>query len=584
MSADTLVTSGIQLKNPTVGNHKTYCPECKNTRKSSNKRDTPLSVTIDNDGGAVWNCHNCGWTGGIASNGYKLDKAIKPKTYKPIVRDLGELSKEAVDWFKDRAIDRSTLDDFKIFKTSRVFNNGSSEGAVAFPYIENGQIVNIKYRSRDKVFRQEQGAKRSLYNIDSVVGDEIIFVEGEMDVLSCWQAGIKNVVTLPDGAPKEASFRPDDKRFTALSDCEKLEKMKKIYIAVDSDGAGQALALELAHRFGKDRCWKVEWPLSVEGAQQKDANECLVEYGAEILKSRFGKATPYPVDGLYKAKDYFSQVWDLYHGHEAKPFSTGFSMLDDIYKLMPATFHVVTGIPNHGKSNFLDQIMVNAARLHGWKFAVFSPEHSTAYHIRRLAEIYKEKPFDMGPATRMSETELREAVDFVEDHFVFIESRETVPTASWILEKSRAACVRHGVKGIVIDPYNEISAARSNGKREDEHIRDMISSFKQFCRKHNTIMWVVAHPAKLARQNDGSYPVPSMYDISGSAHWHNMADVGLVVHRYFDEGTVAVVTKKIREQGLYGNIGECMFKYNVEKKSYKQIEPEIQRNYYNKDD
>ena len=58
----------------------------------------------------------------------------------------------------------------------------------------------------------------------------------------------------------------------------------------------------------------------------------------------------------------------------------------------------------------------------------------------------------------------------------------------------RVACLRHGVKGIIIDPYNEIDSSRQNTKREDEHIRDLISACKQFCRRHNVTMWMVAHP------------------------------------------------------------------------------------------
>lgn len=41
-------------------------------------------------------------------------------------------------------------------------------------------------------------------------------------------------------------------------------------------------------------------------------------------------------------------------------------------------------------------------------------------------------------------------------------------------------------------------------------------------------MWFVAHPSQM---EDWGGRVPTMYDISGSAHWVNKCDVGLVVHR-----------------------------------------------------
>ena len=570
MIVDGLAEQGIKLQSYNIGNYKTFCPECKNSRKPKNKGDTPLSVTIDNDG-AVWNCHNCGWTGNSLTrpNGIRFEPK---KIARPVLPTKQQQTSKMVDYLSSRKIGKETINEFRLYEDNHSFGK-EPESCIAFPYVEDGEIVNIKYRSYDKVFRQTPDAKRTLYNIDSIAGDTAVFVEGEMDVLSCYEAGIKNAVTLPDGAPKQAAFRNDDKRFAALTNCDKLEKLRKIIIAVDVDDAGNALAAELAHRFGKDRCYRVKWP-TLNDVDCKDANECLVDHGAVVVRECIDGAEPYPIDGLYKAKDYFSQVWDLYEGKEQKPFSTGFSILDTIYKLMPSTFNVVTGIPNHGKSNFLDQIMVNAARLHKWKFGVFSPEHSTTYHIRRLAELYCRKHFDEGPTARMTQDDLKRSIEWIQEHFVFIESKNSVPNINWLLERARAACVRHGINGLVVDPYNEIDASRTAGKREDEHIRDMISSCKQFCRAHNIIMWVVAHPAKLMRQADGNYPVPSMYDISGSAHWHNMSDVGLVVHRMFDEDQVVVCTKQIREQGYYGNIGEAVFRYNVDTKSYEELTPD----------
>lgn len=35
--------------------------------------------------------------------------------------------------------------------------------------------------------------------------------------------------------------------------------------------------------------------------------------------------------------------------------------------------------------------------------------------------------------------------------------------------------------------------------------------------------------------NEWKGGAPNLYDISGSAHWHNKADVGIVVHRLFKE-------------------------------------------------
>ena len=458
------------------------------------------------------------------------------------------------------------------------FNNGE-EGCIAFPYYRNGELVNIKYRTSNKEFRQEKDAERTLFNMDRVVQfwednpqkrKRVIFVEGEMDVLSFYEAGFSHVVSLPDGAPKTAKFDPDDKRFQALKSAEWIDQAEEIIIAVDNDEAGNSLQLELLHRFGKDRCSTVTFPDAFD-IVTKDANEVLMNHGSEALVEMIKRRTPCPVEGIYTAIDYESEVFNIYSGNIQKPLSTGFKNLDEIYKVMPSTFCLVTGVPNHGKSNFIDQIAVNLAKNESWRFAIFSPEHSTANHIRRLAEKVIEKPFDIGINERMSVSELSDALGFLKDKFYFIESRDIIPNIDWLLSKMRVACLRHGVKGIIIDPYNEIDSSRQNTKREDEHIRDLISACKQFCRRHNVTMWMVAHPAKMQRNSEGVIPAPSLYDVSGSAHWNNMADVGLVIHRDFEQNETKVITRKVREQGLYGSIGEAHFRYSSSKHVYIEI-------------
>jgi len=143
-----------------------------------------------------------------------------------------------------------------------------------------------------------------------------------------------------------------------------------------------------------------------------------------------------------------------------------------------------------------------------------------------------------------------------------------------ILNIGKSAIYKHGIKGLVIDPFNEVSAIRSGNQREDEHIRDFISLCKRFTRIYEICCWVIAHPTKLPKSQDGSYTPPTAYDISGAAHWHNQADAVLTVHRDFDNNSTSVITRKIREQGLYGKIGEAKFTYDLNKHIFKKYENE----------
>ena len=443
---------GIRLKTQQHGSQKIKCPEC---QPPHNPRDNPLTVTI-NDEGTVWFCHHCEWSGSYFKTGI-APFAIPKKKYERPSKPKLEISYDMNSFFNKRCIPVETTKKFKIF---------DEKGWIGFQYFnENKELENIKYRTIEKGFKQTKGAKQILYNYDRAYSEEeLVFVEGEMDVLSCDVVGY-TATTLPNGAPKEAKYKEKDARFVALENCELAAE--KIILFTDSDEPGKALHKELLHRFGKDRCWFVQMPEDC-----KDANDILVKHGPERLKKVIREAEPYPVEGLYTANDYYGRLHDLYDGNYVKPLEIGIEGLDDIYKLMSGTFHTITGIPNHGKSLFLDQILITMAERYDWKFAIFSPEHSTEFHIRRMAQMYKRKPFDDGFANRMDREELNESIAFIHRHFYFIETRDHVPSIDLILSIAKSCIYKYGIKGLVIDPFNEVSAKRQGNTREDEHIRD----------------------------------------------------------------------------------------------------------------
>lgn len=65
--ARSLAEAGIFVRHETPGRHRTACPEC--ARGKRRQRDDALAVTVEPDGGAVWLCHRCGWTGGLRPPG-----------------------------------------------------------------------------------------------------------------------------------------------------------------------------------------------------------------------------------------------------------------------------------------------------------------------------------------------------------------------------------------------------------------------------------------------------------------------------------------------------------------------------------
>lgn len=563
-----LNAEGIRLASYAVGSHKATCPNCSHQRRK--KADPCLSVTIEEGGGATWNCHHCGWAGGFRSGDYRPRHARKSYRLPAPVENPDRPAK-LLQWFATRGISATTVERMGIYRTTHWFpQTGGDAPCIAFPYTVGGVLKNVKYRHPDKHFMQERDAEPVLYNADALEAETVVFVEGEMDVLACIEAGIANVVSLPNGAP--AKEEQTDKRYEPLqTHAEALERVKRFIIATDMDGPGELLANELARRLGKDRCFRARFP-DANDVQCKDANECLVEHGAEVLRECIEHAEPWPIEGLHTASDYADAVMSLYRGDGPKPLSTGFAEMDNAFRVLPGQFVVVTGIPNHGKSRWLDQVAVQMSRLHGWKWAVFSPETGNENHIVDLVEIWAGRPFFDGPTPRVSERELRDGLNWIEDRFFFIGTSDHTPNADWIIERARAAVIRHGIRGLIVDPYNEIEASRPAGMTETEFVSQLISKFKQFAKAHDVTVFMVVHPTKLKTETGASKePVPGLYDLSGSAHWRNKADAGLVVYRDYEEKKTLVYSKKIRRQPICGQPGVVEFVFLPHDRRFTEI-------------
>ena len=126
-----------------------------------------------------------------------------------------------------------------------------------------------------------------------------------------------------------------------------------------------------------------------------------------------------------------------------------------------------------------------------------------------------------------------------------------------MLEAANAAVLRYGINGLVIDPYNELDHHRPQGMSETEYVSQMLGKLKRFCILTDCHVFFVAHPAKPERNQSasGQLAVPTMYSISGSAHWVNKPDIGIIVHRLWNEdgtqqNTTEIHIKKVRRRAI----------------------------------
>ena len=541
----TFEENGIYIKG-SHGQEKTKCPKCSPTRKKS--FDLCLSVNID-DG--VWNCHHCGWKGTLKKKRQIVEQVIeKPKPPKTSIPD------NVYQWFEDRGISQETVDREKI---------GYDNRWIHFPFYKDGEVVNIKSRTGDKRFRQSKNAEKCFYRFDVMSGMEtIIITEGEMDALSLVEAGYNNVVSVPDGAIAPNS-NPSDRKFSYLLSAEEhLMNATTIILAMDNDSSGNAMREELSRRIGREKCYRVNYP---EGC--KDMNEVLIKHGEDRLTEIITDAHPYPIDGVVLIDDVLEDAIDLLNTPDTKGLTTGWEALDEYYRISPSEVTIVTGVPNMGKSEWMDALMINLIQDNGWKFGIFSAENfPVKHHLLKLVGKFTNKPF--WGNDRMEEATARNSMNILNEHIKFIGTQEDSVTMESILDQARILNFRYGLNGLVIDPWNTIEHKFRDGESETNYVSRILASLNTFAKIHEIHIWVVAHPRKMESDNNRKPVVPTPYDISGSANFYNKADNCITVHRHRsdDDDYVGIHVQKVRFQYKNGKTGTGKLSYNVRSGNY----------------
>jgi hypothetical protein len=272
-------------------------------------------------------------------------------------------------------------------------------------------------------------------------------------------------------------------------------------------------------------------------------------------------------DGIHFVSEFAQRVRKLYRDGMKGGVTTGLPALDWHYTVKLGQWTVVTGVPGHGKTAVLDTILHNLADLHGWRIAVTSIENQPLErHAAQLLSIHTGQPFGKGDVPRMSEATMEDALEWLDEHFVFILPNEGGCTVGGILDRV-AWADENGfpTQGVVVDPWNELEHRRPANMNETEYVSQSLTRLRRFARDREKHLWLVAHPTKLQKDvRTNSYPVPTLYDISGSAHFRNKADFGISVWRDVmnESSPTDVHIQKVRFREC-GKVGKCELFMNV---------------------
>lgn len=532
-----------------VNEKKSICPICSEHRKPQNQKAKVMMLDWDRGLGT---CCHCGEV--IQLHTYRKKEDTKVYT-KPIWNNNTNLSDDIVKWFDGRGISQMTLRKAKVSQGSDIMpprkDSGNNEWVqsktIHFNYFRNDELVNIKYRTSDKRFKMATGAEKIMYNVDLWRHyDEVVVCEGEMDTLSFMEAGVLNATSVPNG-----SVLGHSNLDYIDNSIEFFEDKKKIYLALDNDEAGQNTTKELIRRFGAERCFLVDF------GDCKDANEYLIKYGKENLAYRLKIAKEIPLENVSSILDWDGEFDDYIVNGMQKGFVTGLKSFDKIFSTYTGQYIVVTGKPSSGKSDWVDMMCLGYNREYGWKIAYASPENKpNKIHAGKLLSKIAGKWVNR--KEYLTEAWYKKGKEFINDNFKFIDMERY--NLDEVLKKARELIFRFGIKVLVIDPYNKV---RLEGKYSDtnDYTREYLARIDEFCKKHDILIFLVAHPVKPSNDERKTYE-PDFYSIKGGGEFYDMSPHGLLVHRDYENEMVKIKVLKVKFAHLGDNNAHCWTSWN----------------------
>ena len=537
------------------GEYYTLCPICNATRKPEHQKEKKFAINRDMMP-MPWRCNHCEEGGYILDEKYLDSLKIKPVLTR---HKFLPISDKLVQWFwEERKISKQTLLDLDISmsmepirQTKVKEKNESSRGTIAtrkcinFKYKKNNALIDIKYRDEDKNFKMIVGATKIMYNIDAIIGKkQCVIVEGELDVCAYHEAGIKNVVSVPNGVSittkeieeyrKTGKFR-ENLNMEYLDTClDDFAKIELIYIATDDDIPGMKLREELSRRLGKERCRYIKFSeyKKADGSPCNDGNDVLIHKGKEILAGTLTYSYPYPISGVTTDMQYWDKMEKIFDHGRKKGYSTGYKSLDPHFNWMPGWLTLSNGYPGEGKSSFLFNMVLITTILYKWKWGMYCPENYPPENIiDTLAEILIGDTADISFGDRMTKERYQDAIKKHLDKYFFFVDNEHGYTPAELREVKKHLVRQHGISGFLTDPWKNLTHNLGN-KTIDMYIQQELAAEVRLSIKNDLINLICHHPPTPPKDKDKNYPAPSQFDLIGGQVWSSTCYSMFCIHKH----------------------------------------------------
>lgn len=546
----------------------TVCPVCCDTHKSvSGAKDRCGSMNL---GKGTYHCNRCGVGGVVITDRSFVDthnriKAMETKFAK------SDITPDYIQWLsQERSISQTTAEAMNLHVVNKTIKwdiipedfpdrekyvgNYYVTPCLAAFYIYKDQLINIQYRDKWKNFTFESGCDLVFFNADVIATNKIVMItEGWMDAVACREAGLTNVISVPNGA----TITPDEKKIFErtgmieilseptlkyLDNCwDDFENVEEIVLATDDDAAGQKLMEVLRRRFvnARKRVSRINFNTLPEDPtkKRKDFNDVLKYYGKDAVISLYENRKQFGSPSVVRLKDVEAEIDRHFNGEVPKARKLGWIDMDPHFGWFPGDIIVGNGYPSNGKTTFILNALVAMAKRYNTRSLIYSPENMPpSRFLETVMEIYAGKSIDKKDRRSFMTSggiSYQEAKDWVDEFFPV-----AIKRTAFTLPELRELAVQENCQNLFIDPWNRMARDSKHYRSNiDQYIQDELTEQIIFGLDTGCTTIISVHPPtqegkdRKYNKETGGFDHPSAFQAEGGKVWYSSSHVMFCVHR-----------------------------------------------------
>jgi hypothetical protein len=309
-----------------------------------------------------------------------------------------------------------------------------------------------------------------------------------------------------------------------------------------------------------------------------------INHKSSSKESEGNEETDEDSEGLVDYDGFYERILTVAREGDRVGYEISLKNFSDIFRFRGSGILTVTGIPGHGKTEFIDECILDLARLYGHQTIVAGFEQSPEEHVIKLSR--KLIGTNVTCPSYLTESNLptfKSAVDYITGKIKHIDTTREGGNIVNILKIAAKTIKQLRDNGgnpryVVIDPFNMLSI--KSRLSSHEKIEEILRLITHFSHQMEVLVILVAHPFKMKKDENGKYEIPDFYAVKGSSAFFEMSYHGLVVYRmgYKSTDTVLVRVLKVKQSNLGQTGEEAFFQYDSNSTRYIPIDQELNEN------